>query len=344
MRIAMPARILDRHVGGNTTYARRIAEGLIEHGHEVVTMPASSRPELTMLRETAYGLSRVNRGTACHYVADTGPLVRTRNPSVVTVHGIASRWTSVARTSHQEAVWRYRVQRAIVGTDALITVSKSSARDVAAVFGVNETEINVIPHGIDVERFSKPTPLSAECAGWNLPENFVLYLGNIEPRKNVTNLVRAFQTDELRGLGLPLVIAGKPAWNYGDAMAEIESADNVIHLGFVSDQDRVALMQRCSLFVFPSHYEGFGFPVLEAMAAGAVVACTKRGSLDEVAGPAVPIDDLTPDGLAYAVQNSLADSPMRTQCAEQGLAWATKFSWDKSVSQHIEVYRQVMKK
>lgn len=341
MRIAMPARILDRHVGGNTTYARRIAEGLIERGHEVVTMPASSRPELTMLRETAYGLNRRYNETVCHYVADTGPLVRTKHASVVTVHGIASRWTPVARTSRQEAVWRYRVRKAIAGTDALITVSQSSARDVAAMFGVNEENINVIPHGIDVQRFSKSTPLSTEGTGWNLPKEFVLYLGNIEPRKNVTNLVRAFQTDNLRALGLPLVIAGKPAWNYGDAMAEIEAADNVVHLGFVSDQDRVALMQRCSLFVFPSHYEGFGFPVLEAMAAGAVVACSKRGSLQEVAGPAVPIDDLSPEGVADAVQLALADSTARANCADNGQAWANTFSWNKSVSQHIEVYRQV---
>ncbi|WP_257879834.1 glycosyltransferase family 4 protein [Kocuria flava] len=304
-------------------------------------MPSSSRPEVTILHETAYGRKQAHRGTVCHYVADTGPLLSTTNPSIVTVHGIASRWTNVARSARQDAIWRYRVRRAISSTDALITVSHSSARDVAAEFNVPESSINVIPHGIDVDKFARPTILSTEATKWRLPKDFVLYLGNIEPRKNVDNLVRAFQTKELRALNIPLVIAGKPAWNYSETMAEIERAQNVIHLGFVSDQDRVALMQQCSLFVFPSHYEGFGFPVLEAMAAGAVVACSQRGSLDEVAGPAIKMVDLTSGGLAQSILSALTDNNARQKCTKAGTDWARSFSWDKSVSAHIDVYRQV---
>lgn len=341
MKIAMPTRILDRHTGGNTTYARRIAEGLTRAGHEVLRMPASSRPEVTMLKETAYGLGGKQMDTVCHYVADTGPLVRTRKPSVVTVHGIASRWTKVARSSEQEAVWRYRVRRAIQSTDALITVSRSSARDIASVFNVTESSINVIEHGIDAKIFSTPTSFSEEANKWNLPAEYVLYLGNIEPRKNVANLIRAFQTSELRSLGVLLVIAGKPAWNYAETMAEIDKADNVIHLGFVSDQDRIALMQNCSLFAFPSYYEGFGFPVLEAMAAGAVVTCSQRGSLEEISGPAIPMDDLSPTGLSEALQRSLDNESARRHCLTEGHSWATKFNWDTSISKHVDVYQDI---
>ncbi|WP_262103504.1 glycosyltransferase family 1 protein [Arthrobacter sp. Marseille-P9274] len=342
MKIFMPSRILDRHVGGNTTYARRLAEGLIEAGHSIARIPAANkfRP-MTMAYETAVGLSKGQPEEILHFVADTGPLLPTRRPSVVTVHGVASRWISTARSSIADRAWRARVTRAIRSTDHVLTVSQSSADDVSEVFGISQQNLTVIPHGIDVEKFSTPTPLSDELRA-KLPDQFVLYLGNIEPRKNLLSLVRAFETPEIQSLNLPLVIAGKQAWDYQDTMAAIEAAPNVIHLGFVSDQERTALMQNCSLFVFPSLYEGFGFPVLEALAAGAVVAASSRGSLAEVAGPSIGLEELTVEGLAAGLEAALNDQQRREVCLRQGRRWAQRFSWDESVSSHIRAYERVM--
>lgn len=337
--VAFPERIIDRHVGGNTTYARYIAEGLIESGIRVGRIPSSRSAPLTALSETREGLRSPKPGRVLHYSADTGPLIRTRQPSLVTVHGVASRWIDTARTPRQERIWRLRVQRAISATDAVITVSRSSADDVAHVFGVDPDQITTIHHGIDVDRFRIPTALPdrfADLAG--VP--YVLYLGNIEPRKNLIELVGAFDDHRLRTLGVRLVIAGKPAWNSDESMRAIMSG-SVEYLGFVDDEERTALMQHATLFAFPSLYEGFGFPILEAMAAGAPVLTSTRGSLAEVSGPALTFDDLSREGIAEAIASSLSDPNRLKLSQDEGAAWVTRFSWDDSVEQHLKVYSQL---
>lgn len=335
----MPGRILDRHVGGNTTYARHLADGLRRRGVVVESMPYTRNPIATMAQETMQALrSSPSHGDVLHYVADTGPLLRTRTPSVVTVHGIASRWIDGVRNARQERTWRTRVQRAISSTDALVTVSESSADDISDVFGVDRATIDVIPHGIDTDRFAHPVELSPEVDA-KVPDRYLLYVGNIEPRKNLEALVAAMP--EVRELGLPLVIAGKPAWNFAEAQKAIESSPDVIYLGFVSDDDRTALMQRCALFVFPSRYEGFGFPVLEAMAAGAPVLTSHKGALREVAGPAKVLDELDSSAIAAGIADAIADEAWRASVIEAGSVWASGFTWDASVDAHLAVYKKV---
>jgi len=342
MRVFMPSRFLDRHVGGNTTYARTIAAGLAERGIPVDRIPAGGSAFATMIRESMFGLGAGRRDEVLHYVGDTGPLLGTRRPTVVTVHGVASRWIEGARTHAQELAWRSRVARAIAAADHVITVSNSSAADIVNVFNVDANRMTVIEHGIDLETFAAPRQLSPELRTV-LPERFALYLGNIEPRKNLTALVAAFGTPEVRALGLPLVVAGKAAWNAEASIAAIEASDNVVRLGFVSDDDRAALMQACELFVFPSLYEGFGFPVLEGLAAGAVVLTSDRGSLAEVAGPSLRLPGLDSAGIAAGIV-SAADTLGTAGDVRraEGRAWASRFTWDASVERHIEVYESVM--
>jgi glycosyltransferase involved in cell wall biosynthesis len=339
LRICFPERFVKYHVGGNTTYTRRIMDGVKTYGYETGLIPSSFHPLATMTTETVFGLRR-RHNTVLHYSADTGPLARTRTPSVVTVHGVASRWVATVRSPRHEQAWRTRVRLAIRNCDRLITVSYSSARDIANVFDVNAEEMNVIPHGVEVERFERPTPLSKGCEQLAAGP-FILYLGNIEPRKNVAELVRAYRVARLHDNGIRLIVAGRPAWHYEDTMREISNTAGVTHLGFVSDSDRIALMQRCTLFVFPSLYEGFGFPVLEALAAGAVVLATRRGSLADIAGPSLPIDLPTAEGIAEAMVNALSDEVARDSVRSAGPSWARSFRWETSISRHITVYEEM---
>ncbi|MCI2956081.1 glycosyltransferase family 4 protein [Agromyces atrinae] len=339
MKVYFPERIVGRHVGGNTTYALKVRDGLTELGVETGLIPSGGSAVRTMLSETRFGRDTSVEGVL-HYSADTGPLVKTRVPSIVTVHGVASRWTRVARSNAQEYIWRTRVARAIASTDRLITVSHSAADDIAEVFGVDRATIDVIHHGIDTTQFAGHAQLSDELAA-TLPPEFFLYLGNVEPRKNLVSLVRAFQQPELRDLGIPLVIAGRAAWNFEDSLAAIEAVDNVHYLGFVSDDDRRALMQKATAFLFPSLYEGFGFPVLEALSAGTPAISSSKGSLAEVAGPAWVIDDLEPAGIAAAVVEAVGDSAWMARVRVEGPEWVERFKWSDSVNAHLDVYKKV---
>jgi len=342
MRVVMPGRFVERNVGGNSTYARRIASGLTERGIDVATIPAARSAPGNILRETFAGLASARTSDeVVHFVGDTGPLLKVTRPCVVTVHGVASRWIDVARKPWQEKVWRARVARAISAADHVITVSRSSANDVAEVFGVPEDRLTTIEHGLDLQLFEKSMELSPHLRA-QLPDSFALYLGNIEPRKNLIELIKAFDTPQVRALGVPLVIAGKPAWNANDTMAEIGRARNTMYVGFVSDEDRAALMQKSAVFVFPSLYEGFGFPVVEALAAGTVVLTSDRGSLAEVAGPSLRLSQLDAEGIAEGVLRALTDDDARRACVSTGRSWAARFDWDTSVEKHIAVYQGVL--
>lgn len=336
-KVFYPGRILERNVGGNTTYTRAIAEGIKGYGWEVDTLPYHDKAPVTALLEQVSAVQKPLPGELVHYSADTGPLIPVRRPSVVTVHGVASAVAEGVRNPRQEFIWRSRVRAAMRFTDALITVSKSSGETLQEVFGISTDKINVIPHGIDVELFATKAEASPEVLD-RLPEEYLLYLGNIEPRKNIAPLV-----DAVDRLGLPLVVAGRAAWNSEDIERRIAESPNTIRLGFVSDADRVYLLQNCQAFVFPSLYEGFGFPVLEAMAAGAPVLATRRGSLRDVAGPAGQIEDVSADAIEAALDKYVGDSVWLDEVVQRGRAWASEFDWKNSVAAHHRLYEELIR-
>jgi len=338
----MPARILDRETGGNTTYTRAIASRLPSDEFTVRRLPMGRHPSLTILSENA-SAARRRPGSLTHFTADTGPLVPRRTPTVLTVHGVASRWISAARNRRQESVWRFRVRAALECADAVITVSHSSARDIEAVFGRPVDTTRVIYHGIDDAYFLPEAPPESELVERLSGEPFILFVGNLEPRKNLRALIQAHSILFQRGAAPQLVVAGRIAWNADEISREISEAPGVAYVGFVSEEEKRWLYRQCELFVFPSLYEGFGFPVLEALASGARVLCSQRGSLAEVAQPAHTVSDLSAKGLADAMSMLLDCGRPSTAQISEWRSWASRFTWAKSIEAHMEVYRSVVK-
>jgi glycosyltransferase involved in cell wall biosynthesis len=184
-------------------------------------------------------------------------------------------------------------------------------------------------------------------ARYGIAEPFVLTVGDLQPRKNQAGLVRAFAALVRNFPQLPhrLVIAGKDKWQGSQVMKAIRAAgiQDRVHLpGFVSDEDLLYLYNACDLFVFPSFYEGFGLPVLEAMACNRAVACSNASALPEVAdGAAIFFDPHRPDEITRALRDLLLDSELRARMERLGSQRAAHFSWEKTARRTLEVYNEV---
>lgn len=229
--------------------------------------------------------------------------------------------------------------------DGIIAISESTRRDMERHYGPLATPSRVIYPGVH-KRFHPVTDeglLDGVRARYQLPDRFVLYVGTIEPRKNLPVLLRAFQQAAVEGV--KLVIGGKKGWMYAETFALAQSlglAERVIFTGFVADDDLPALLSLADLFAFPSQYEGFGLPVLEAMACGAPVITSDISSLPEVAGDAALLVDPTDvNALAQAIRRVLGDAGMRSAMGEKGIRQAGRFSWQRCAQETLAFYEEI---
>ncbi|MDQ4078327.1 MAG: glycosyltransferase family 4 protein, partial [Chloroflexota bacterium] len=177
---------------------------------------------------------------------------------------------------------------------------------------------------------------------YNLPAIYALFVGTIEPRKNLVSLLKAFRITRERHPNLKLVLAGKKGWLYEEVFQTLHKLgleSEVIRLGFVPDEDLPALYSAARYFVYPSLYEGFGLPVLEALACGTPVICSDRSSLPEVAGDAAIL--VAPDeigALVQAMERVLIDSTLRQAMRERGIEQARRFSWERAAKETLALY------
>jgi len=231
--------------------------------------------------------------------------------------------------------------------DAIITISESSQRDLVRLYNVPTERITVIYEGVDARFQSNSDPESSTSLRqrYHLPDRFILYVGTIEPRKNLTTLLEALKPLQGMYSGLKLVIAGRPGWLYQPTFDRIKALgleDQVRVLGYVPDEDLPALYRAAEVFVFPSLYEGFGLPPLEAMACGTPVICSNTSSLPEVVGDAGLL--VNPHDVAAwtaALERLLSEAELRQELRQRGLHRATKFTWKEAAGRTLEVYQRL---
>jgi glycosyltransferase involved in cell wall biosynthesis len=273
-------------------------------------------------------------------------------PSLLTVHDLS--FLRYPEGAHPALLaWLTKaVPRSLRRARHVLADSESTKTDLIQLMDIPSDQITVIGAGVE-ERFqpvTDPETLAQVRARYQLPDRFILSVSTLEPRKNFTGLIAAFDqlmttTHRLTVDDLHLVIAGGKGWLYEDifAAAEASPARQRIHFaGFVDDQDLPALYSQASLFAFPSHYEGFGIPVLEAMACGTPVVCSDNSSLPEVAGDAALLVKATDtDALVHAMRRFLVDTSLREMLIGRGFAQARRFSWDQAAQRLLRVYHQV---
>jgi len=241
----------------------------------------------------------------------------------------------------------YFTGKAVRKADAVIVISESTRRDVVEIFGaLPEKVVTIFPGVSEIFKPASDTETHKVRRRYGLRDSTVLYLGTIEPRKNVTTLVAAF-AEVRRALGgnCELVIAGAKGWGcegMGRLVDDLGIADAVRFIGYVPGDLLPALYSAASVFVYPSLYEGFGLPPLEAMACGTPVITSNTSSLPEVVGDAgIMVDPRDTDALAEAIVNVLRNKELCEEMRFKGLARAKKFSWEETARRTLKVYENV---
>ena len=238
-------------------------------------------------------------------------------------------------------LWHFLVnpKKEARGADALIAVSSSTASDLEKLYGINSEKIKVVPLGVDNEKFLSPTPNSF-LSTLNVDRSgYILFLGNLEPRKNVSTLVRAFNEVKLKHQGLKIVLAGSFFPQKDKALLrEVKNHKDIIVLGKASEGQKIALYQNAKMMVLPSLYEGFGLPILEAFSAGTPVVTSSSSSMPEVSnGAALIVNPLNIKDMASAIQLLLTNSSLKDNLISRGKEVSGKYSWEKTAKMTLEV-------
>lgn len=245
------------------------------------------------------------------------------------------------------------IQYSIERADRIVTISQCSKQDLIQEIGIDEDKIEIIYPGVDYERFSNVQDIKTinrVRQKYHLPEKFVLYMGTLEPRKNIPFIIEAFSKLKAEGdakvKDIKLVLAGKKGWLFEEIFKRVKVLnleDQVIFTDYVAEEDKPTLYSLASAFVFPSFYEGFGIPVLEAMSASVPVIASNVSSLPEVVGNAAflvnPRDTVS---MAEGMYRVLNDLEYRKILIENGHKQALKFNWEDSAQKLHQLYASII--
>jgi glycosyltransferase involved in cell wall biosynthesis len=280
------------------------------------------------------------------------PVLR-RARSVFTLHDVAYLHYPQYHLPRNRLFLRLMMPRFLARADAVIAVSAFTRRDAETVYGVPAARLHVIPEGVEAQ--FRPMPeaeLSTVRERYRLPKRFILFVGTIEPRKNLLTLIEAYAA--LRERARPndgdvpgLVIAGGKGWLYTEFFDRLRSLglqQEVTLTGFVPEDDLPRLINCAAVLAFPSVFEGFGLPVLEAMACGVPVVSSNAASLPEVVGEAgLLLPPLSVAGWVEALERVLSDPHLAAPLRALGLARAASFTWEATARQTLAVYESVLR-
>ncbi len=278
-----------------------------------------------------------------HATSHYGTFVGCDYRNVITVHDVTPVTHPETHGGLQVFYHRHVLPRVLRRADAVIAISESTKRDIIQCYGLPEAKIRVIHHGVE-ERFSPKAGAVGEFYRM-LPERYILNIGTLEARKNLPRLLEAFASARKRGLPHKLLIGGASGWRLSNLAAIVERLgleDAVVFLGFVEDRDLPALYARADFFVYPSLYEGFGMPILEAMASGTPVITSNCSSMPEVAGDAaLLVDPRDPADIAAKMLALAGSAELREDLRLKGIANASRFTWRETAQRTLAVYREV---
>lgn len=370
IRIAIDAHAIGGQLTGNETYIRNLVHYLAKEDTYNEYTLFYTRPEAA--RELngvgtnfesirlwpANPIFRISLGMPLAikkhqadllHVQYVSPFLR-NIPTIVTIHDLSYEHHPEYFTKSEALRMKATVRLTLRRASHILTVSEFSRRDIIEYYGVPEESISVTYDAVDPVFKTKLSDSQVEevCRSFVDNNKYILTVGNLQPRKNLVRLINAFTTLRNRRPDIKhkLVIVGKQAWLYEPTLKCVRKnkwKDDIILTGYVSNEVLHALYAGADVFVYPSIFEGFGLPPLEAMASGTPVVASNRSALPEVVGKAgILIDPFDINGIAAAIASVILDRKIHDWYSKAGRIRAEKFSWEECAKTTLRVYNQVI--
>ena len=345
---------------------------------DVIASASRSNPDSSASREIALssrgGIPRNDNSVDIFWSPHFNFTALSKNTKhILTVHDLSFLITPEF-FSWRKNVWHkiLNAKKMMAEADIIVAISENTRRDIIRLTGIPENKIKVIYDGIGAEfrpmrssphstssvqaDTSSPELAEGETAArliaiknkYNLPDKFILYLGTIEPRKNISGLISAFEqiADKPELKDYELVIVGAGGWKNSEVYRAVKNSkykNRIKLIGYIENSEKIYYYNLCTIFCYPSFYEGFGLPVLEAMACGAPVITSNLSSLPEVAGDAaLLIDPAEENSISRAIITLASDEKLRELYSSRGVERAKMFSWQKSAVEYLEIFKSVM--
>lgn len=271
-----------------------------------------------------------------------------RRPTVITVHDLIFARYPAHHTRRNRWFLQVAMPIFVKAADAIIAVSQHTRRDLIELYGTPAEKIHVIYEGVDPTFVpAAATAIQAVQGRYSPDRPYLLMVGTLEPRKNHAAAMRALVRLKAAGLPHRLLVVGGEGWRFAPIaglVQELGLTDDVTFAGYVEGADLPALYGGAACVLQPSLYEGFGFPVLEALACGAPVVCSNASSLPEVAGEAaLLVEPNNDEALAAAIRRVLTEPGLRAAMIGRGLGHAAQFRWDRCAQETVALYKQVLR-
>jgi glycosyltransferase involved in cell wall biosynthesis len=273
---------------------------------------------------------------------------RGRKGNCVTIHDLAFKhYPHFLKRRFGQSLSFWKTKRDVHRADRVIAVSQHTAKDVVEFFKIDKERVRVVYHGVE-DYFRPDVPaesiLEIKINYRILTPQYILWVGTLEPRKNLPTLIEAYSKLKSIHSEYTLVLGGGPGWQYQDILNLALSLGNRIQItGYLPQEDLIPLYAGASLFVYPSLYEGFGMPLLEAMASGVPIVASKTSSIPEVVGDAgILVDPLSISDLSEAILKLLENSSLRSTYKERGIQRAKQFTWERAAQETLKIYQEII--
>jgi glycosyltransferase involved in cell wall biosynthesis len=369
MHIGIDSRLPYYQRGGISKYIRLLISSIaeIDHTNDYVIFHQRKDSD-SYLPVTGSNFRPANLWTPCHHRLERWSLSAELLPhnldvlhspdfippafgakyKVITIHDLNFVHYPDFLTEDSRRYYLDQIAWAVAHADRISADSFHTEDDLISILNVPADKITTIHLAADPIFSDKQAKdaIASTLEQFNLPKDFILFVGTLSPRKNISNLLLAYsQLVMAESIDLPLVLAGARGWLYQELFDLVKTLDieqNVRHIDNATDIQLSHLYSAASMLTLPSHYEGFGFPVLEAMHCGCPVICSDRASLPEVAGDAAILldpDDI--DAWSQSIESLLSDTTKQNQMIEKGYQQANNFSWNKTARETVQIYNSL---